>query len=214
MGEWVEGALRPRVLSLAARASASGWTRLQAGDAAVCAMGSAAGAPAHSSSGRRSSGAAAMSFHARRAGRPEVHRRPVPRPGVLQRADRRRGRDADPGLADAPVFSTVMGLGTSVGGEQHHQVRRSWTWSSSRSTRASPRTSRSALCLLLIDRARHPRDHHAHQDQRHHGRRRGAAACPAINFGVVRDMVLTWVFTFPGCGIISYVMAKLFMLVF
>ena len=36
----------------------------------------------------------------------------------------------------------------------------------------------------------------------------------AINFGVVRDMMLTWVFTFPGCGIISYVMAKLFMLVF
>ena len=36
----------------------------------------------------------------------------------------------------------------------------------------------------------------------------------AINFGVVRDMMLTWVFTSPGCGIISYVMAKLFMLVF
>ena len=23
----------------------------------------------------------------------------------------------------------------------------------------------------------------------------------AINFGVVKDMVLTWVFTFPGCGL-------------
>ena len=33
----------------------------------------------------------------------------------------------------------------------------------------------------------------------------------AINFGVVKDMVLTWVFTFPGCGLISFVMAKLFM---
>lgn len=33
----------------------------------------------------------------------------------------------------------------------------------------------------------------------------------AINFGVVKDMMLTWVFTFPGCGLISYVMAKLFM---
>ena len=33
----------------------------------------------------------------------------------------------------------------------------------------------------------------------------------AINFGVVKDMMLTWVFTFPGCGLISFVMAKLFM---
>ena len=36
----------------------------------------------------------------------------------------------------------------------------------------------------------------------------------AINFGVVKDMVLTWVFTFPGCGLISFVMAKLFMVLF
>ena len=36
----------------------------------------------------------------------------------------------------------------------------------------------------------------------------------AINFGVVKDMVLTWVFTFPGCGLISFVMAKLFMAIF
>ena len=36
----------------------------------------------------------------------------------------------------------------------------------------------------------------------------------AINFGVVRDMMLTWVFTFPGCGLISFAMAKLFMFLF
>lgn len=36
----------------------------------------------------------------------------------------------------------------------------------------------------------------------------------AINFGVVKDMMLTWIFTFPGCGIISYAMAKLFMFLF
>jgi len=35
----------------------------------------------------------------------------------------------------------------------------------------------------------------------------------AINFGVVKDMMLTWVFTFPGCGLISFIMAKLFMAV-
>ena len=36
----------------------------------------------------------------------------------------------------------------------------------------------------------------------------------AINLGVVRDMMLTWVFTFPGCGIISFFMARLFMYLF
>lgn len=36
----------------------------------------------------------------------------------------------------------------------------------------------------------------------------------AINFGVVKDMMLTWVFTFPGCGLISYIMTKLFMAIF
>ena len=36
----------------------------------------------------------------------------------------------------------------------------------------------------------------------------------AINFGVVKDMMLTWVFTFPGCGLISFVTAKLFMIIF
>lgn len=36
----------------------------------------------------------------------------------------------------------------------------------------------------------------------------------AVNLGVVREMVLTWVLTFPGCGIIGYLMTKLFTLVF
>lgn len=36
----------------------------------------------------------------------------------------------------------------------------------------------------------------------------------AINFRVVKEMVLTWVLTFPGCGLIGYVMAKLFIFIF
>ena len=36
----------------------------------------------------------------------------------------------------------------------------------------------------------------------------------AINFGVVKDMMLTWIFTFPGCGLISFCMAKIFMYIF
>lgn len=36
----------------------------------------------------------------------------------------------------------------------------------------------------------------------------------AINFGVVKNMLATWLFTFPGCGLISFFMAKLFMWIF
>ncbi len=36
----------------------------------------------------------------------------------------------------------------------------------------------------------------------------------SVNWGVVREMVLTWVLTFPGCGIIGFLMAKLFMWLF
>ena len=36
----------------------------------------------------------------------------------------------------------------------------------------------------------------------------------SVNWGVVKEMVLAWVLTFPGCGLIGYLMAKLFMLIF
>ena len=36
----------------------------------------------------------------------------------------------------------------------------------------------------------------------------------AINFQVVKEMLLTWVLTFPGCGAIGFFMAKLFMAAF
>lgn len=36
----------------------------------------------------------------------------------------------------------------------------------------------------------------------------------AIRFSVVKDMVLTWVFTFPGCGIISFLITKVLLLIF
>ena len=36
----------------------------------------------------------------------------------------------------------------------------------------------------------------------------------SVNWGVVREMVLTWVLTFPGCGLIGFLMAKLFMWLF
>lgn len=36
----------------------------------------------------------------------------------------------------------------------------------------------------------------------------------AVNWGVAKDMVLAWILTFPGCGIIAYFMAKLFLRIF
>ncbi len=35
-----------------------------------------------------------------------------------------------------------------------------------------------------------------------------------VNWGVAREMVLAWVLTFPGCGIIGFVMARLFVAIF
>jgi len=36
----------------------------------------------------------------------------------------------------------------------------------------------------------------------------------SVNWGVVKEMVLTWVLTFPGCGLIGYLMAVFFMRAF
>lgn len=35
-----------------------------------------------------------------------------------------------------------------------------------------------------------------------------------VNWSIVKEMVLTWVLTFPGCGLVGFLMAKLFMLIF
>lgn len=36
----------------------------------------------------------------------------------------------------------------------------------------------------------------------------------AINFGVVKEMVLTWILTFPGCGLLAFFVTKIFLLIF
>lgn len=35
-----------------------------------------------------------------------------------------------------------------------------------------------------------------------------------VNWGIVKEMASAWILTFPGCGIIGYLMAKLFMVLF
>ena len=36
----------------------------------------------------------------------------------------------------------------------------------------------------------------------------------SVNWAIAKDMVLTWVFTFPGCGLIGYLLARLFLVLF
>ena len=36
----------------------------------------------------------------------------------------------------------------------------------------------------------------------------------AINFGVVKEMVMTWILTFPGCGLLAFLVTKLFLFMF
>ncbi|MDW5299699.1 MAG: inorganic phosphate transporter [Sedimentibacter sp.] len=36
----------------------------------------------------------------------------------------------------------------------------------------------------------------------------------SVKWGFVNEMVMTWVLTFPGCGLIGYLMAKMFMMIF
>ena len=36
----------------------------------------------------------------------------------------------------------------------------------------------------------------------------------SVNWGIVKDMGMTWILTFPGCGLIGFLMAKLFMWIF
>lgn len=35
-----------------------------------------------------------------------------------------------------------------------------------------------------------------------------------VNWNVVKEMILTWVLTFPGCGLVGYIMTKIFLLIF
>lgn len=43
----------------------------------------------------------------------------------------------------------------------------------------------------------------------------GAAKNPrSVNWGVAKEMVFAWLFTFPGCGLIGFILAKVFLILF
>ena len=110
------------------------------------------------------------------------------------------------------LCSTVMGVGTSVGGEKiiksvgmdmvHLEKYQGFAADLS-----------AAFCLLLSSIFGIP----VSTTHTKTSAIMGVGAVrrlSAINFGVVKDMVLTWIFTFPGCGLISFAMAKLIMAIF
>jgi PiT family inorganic phosphate transporter len=36
----------------------------------------------------------------------------------------------------------------------------------------------------------------------------------SVNWGIVKEMVSAWILTFPGCGLIGFLLARLFMRIF
>ena len=110
------------------------------------------------------------------------------------------------------LCSVVMALGTSVGGEKiiksvgmdMVKLEKYQGFSADLSA---------ALCLLYSSLSGIPVSTTHTKTSAMMGV--GAAKrLSSVNFGVVKDMVLTWIFTFPGCGLISFIMAKLFIAIF
>ena len=110
------------------------------------------------------------------------------------------------------LCSVVMGLGTSVGGEK---IIKSVGMDMVKLERYQGFSAdlAGALCLLMSSVFGIP----VSTTHTKTSAIMGVGAVKrlsAINFGVVKDMMLTWIFTFPGCGLISFVMAKIFMFIF
>lgn len=122
------------------------------------------------------------------------------------------GSDHTDGVA-LPIWmmllcSVVMGLGTSVGGKKiiksvgMDMVRLEKYQGFSADTA-------SALCLLFSSLFGIPVSTTHTKTTAIMGV--GAVKrLSAINFSVVKEMVMTWLLTFPGCGLIGFLMAKLF----
>ena len=110
------------------------------------------------------------------------------------------------------LCSTVMGVGTSVGGEK---IIKSVGMDMVKLEKFQGFSAdlAGAFCLLLASVSGIP----VSTTHTKTSAIMGVGAVKrlsAINFGVVKDMMLTWIFTFPGCGLISFAIAKLFLAVF
>ena len=108
------------------------------------------------------------------------------------------------------LCSTVMGVGTSVGGEKIIKaVGMDMVKLEKYQGFAADMASAASLLVMTLTGIPVSTTHVKTSAIMGVG---AVKRLSAINFGVVKDMMLTWVFTFPGCGIISFLMAKLFLL--
>lgn len=110
------------------------------------------------------------------------------------------------------LCSAVMGLGTSIGG---YRIIKSVGMDM---VKLKPYQGFSAdlaatLCLLLSSLTGIPVSTTHTKTTAIMGV--GAARRMSnVNWSIVKDLVFTWVFTFPGCGLLGFGMAKLFLLIF
>ena len=108
------------------------------------------------------------------------------------------------------LCSTVMGVGTSVGGEKIIKaVGMDMVKLEKYQGFAADMASATSLLVMTLTGIPVSTTHVKTSAIMGVG---AVKRLSAINFGVVKDMMLTWVFTFPGCGVISFLMAKLFLL--
>lgn len=105
------------------------------------------------------------------------------------------------------VCAAAMGLGTSLGGQAHDQIRGHGYGAFGAVSRIFRRYW--SICLpahLFIVRS--SGKHYAHENHRDHGSRRGKPP-RRVNWALGRQMAFAWLLTFPGCGAMGFISARI-----
>lgn len=110
------------------------------------------------------------------------------------------------------LCSLVMGLGTSIGG---YKIIKSVGMDMCRLEKYQGFSAdlAAATCLLISSISGIPVST-THTKTTSIMGVGAAKRLSSVNWGIVNEMVWTWILTFPGCGVIGYLMAKLFMNIF
>ena len=110
------------------------------------------------------------------------------------------------------LCSAVMGLGTSIGG---YRIIKSvgMDMVKLKPYQGFAADSAATICLLLSSLTGIPVST-THTKTTSIMGVGAARRMSNVNWGVVKELVLTWVFTFPGCGLLGFGMAKLFLIIF
>lgn len=110
------------------------------------------------------------------------------------------------------LCSAIMGLGTSIGG---YKIIKSVGMDMCRLEKYQGFAAdmAAATCLLISSISGIPVST-THTKTTSIMGVGAAKRLSSVNWGLVREMVWTWLLTFPGCGLIGYLMAKLFMIIF